>query len=176
MRLGRVACRELIADARHGTALLGLVQLVALGREHEHGPRRGHEHVEDREVERLQAVARIGEVGLVGFGGGALVLGYGALALAPSLSLATAALVVLGIGFYALHTTVQTHATQMAPGARGAALALFASFLFLGQAAGVWLAGRLADAAGLPAMFAVAAGSVLVLTLLLRRALVRHRA
>lgn len=123
-----------------------------------------------------RAVAGIGEVGLVGFGGGALVLGYGALALAPSLFLATAALVVLGVGFYALHTTVQTHATQMAPGARGGALALFAGFLFLGQAAGVWMAGRLADAAGLPAMFAVAAGAVLALTLLLRRALVRHRA
>ncbi|MBL8345664.1 MAG: MFS transporter [Rubrivivax sp.] len=42
-----------------------------------------------------------------------------------------------GAGFYMLHTTLQTQATQMAPAQRGNAVALFACVLFLGQSAGV---------------------------------------
>ncbi|HWP88238.1 MAG TPA: MFS transporter, partial [Burkholderiales bacterium] len=40
-----------------------------------------------------------------------------------------------------LHNTLQTNATQMAPRRRGAAVALFASSLFMGQAVGVAIAG-----------------------------------
>jgi predicted MFS family arabinose efflux permease len=55
------------------------------------------------------------------------------------------------------HTTVQIHITQVAPEDRGSAVALFATFLFLGQASGVWLAGRVLDAAGGTPVFLCAA-------------------
>jgi predicted MFS family arabinose efflux permease len=53
-----------------------------------------------------------------------------------------------GFGFYMLHNTLQTNATQMAPQRRGAAMALFASCLYLGQSVGVALAGGAAQAWG----------------------------
>ncbi len=58
---------------------------------------------------------------------------------------------VLGLGMYMLHATLQTNATQMAPEARGLAVSTFANALFLGQASGVWLAGRRRRPRRLPA-------------------------
>jgi predicted MFS family arabinose efflux permease len=43
---------------------------------------------------------------------------------------------VTGIGFYMIHNSLQTQATELAPDARGAAVALHAFFFFLGQACG----------------------------------------
>ena len=104
-----------------------------------------------------RAVRRLGERGLVAAGGAALTLGYFGLALAPSTLVATLAIAALGAGFYMMHTTVQIHVTQVAPEERGSAVALFATFLFLGQATGVWLAARVVDAAGMRPVFIFAA-------------------
>ncbi|HTQ77626.1 MAG TPA: hypothetical protein VMI15_06350 [Burkholderiales bacterium] len=105
---------------------------------------------------------RIGERGLVLAGGACLGLGYLGLALAPGAGLAALSVAVLGMGLYMPHNTLQVHATQMAPEARGAAVALFAFCLFTGQSAGVWLGARVVDAAGtLPVFGAAAAGSPL---------------
>ena len=71
--------------------------------------------------------------------------------------LGTIAIALVGAGFYMLHTTVQIHVTQVAPEERGSAVALFATFLFLGQASGVWLAARIVDVAGAPPVFLCAA-------------------
>jgi len=49
---------------------------------------------------------------------------------------------------YMLHNCLQTEATELAPTARGSAVALFASGLFLGQGAGPLLFGPLAHVAG----------------------------
>jgi predicted MFS family arabinose efflux permease len=46
------------------------------------------------------------------------------------------------------HNTLQTNATQMSPARRGAAVALFASFFFIGQSIGVALAGLVAERFG----------------------------
>ena len=67
-----------------------------------------------------------------------------------------------------LHTTVQIHVTQVAPEERGSAVALFATFLFLGQASGVWLAARVVDAAGMAPVFMAAAAGLAVLAVLFR--------
>ena len=115
-----------------------------------------------------RAVRRLGERGLVTLGGVALFLGYATLAFAPSVALATAAITAVGAGFYMLHTTVQMHVTQVAPEERGSAVALFATFLFLGQASGVWLAARVVDAAGVAPVFACAALGLGVLAVLFR--------
>jgi predicted MFS family arabinose efflux permease len=65
------------------------------------------------------------------------------------------------MGFYMLHNTLQINATQMAPQRRGAAVAAFASCFFLGQAAGVALAGLAADHLGVPGAIGLGALGVL---------------
>lgn len=44
--------------------------------------------------------------------------------------------VVLGLAFYMLHGVIQIYASELAPAARGSAMALHSFFYFLGQAAG----------------------------------------
>ena len=43
---------------------------------------------------------------------------------------------LLGFGFYMLHAVIQIYASELAPAARGSAMALHSFFYFLGQAAG----------------------------------------
>jgi predicted MFS family arabinose efflux permease len=66
---------------------------------------------------------------------------------------------VFGLGFYMMHNTLQTNATQMAPERRGAAVAAFASCYFFGQAVGIGFTGYLlekVDPAQLSVWFATA--------------------
>jgi len=120
-------------------------------------------------------VPRLGERGLV-LGGGVLIgLGFLGLVLAPSPGWAFPCIVGLGTGIYMLHNTLQVHATQMAPEARGGALALFACSLFTGQSAGVWLASHVVDAAGARPVFVVAALGLFALALDFRRRLAKLR-
>ena len=104
-----------------------------------------------------RAVRRLGERGLATLGGAALFIGYLGLALSPFLTLTTLSIGAVGAGFYMLHTTVQTHVTQVAPEDRGSAVALFATFLFLGQASGVWFASHIVDGADMTPVFLAAA-------------------
>lgn len=53
-----------------------------------------------------------------------------------------AATVLLGLGFYMLHNTFQAQVTEVAPQARGSAVALHAFSFFCGQALGVVLMGQ----------------------------------
>jgi len=123
-----------------------------------------------------QVVPRLGERGLVLGGGVFIGAGFVVLALAPAALWAIPCVVALGLGVYMLHNTLQVHATQMAPEARGGALALFACSLFTGQSAGVWLASHAVDAAGARPVFLVAALGLFVLALDFRRRLARLRA
>ncbi len=43
---------------------------------------------------------------------------------------------ILGLAFYMLHGVIQIYASELAPAARGSAMALHSFFYFLGQAAG----------------------------------------
>jgi len=61
-----------------------------------------------------------------------------------------------GYGFFMLHNTLQTRATEMYPVARGTAIAVFAMALFWGQAIGVWAFGRAIVWTGYEAAFVVA--------------------
>jgi predicted MFS family arabinose efflux permease len=73
------------------------------------------------------------------------------------------AMLVLGLGFVALHTTLQPRGTELNPAARGKAFSLFAFFLFAGGASGAALLGRLMDARLAETLLAVcAAGNALV--------------
>jgi predicted MFS family arabinose efflux permease len=115
-----------------------------------------------------RAVRGLGERGLATLGGIALVLGYAGLAFSDFLLLSTLCIASVGAGFYMLHTTVQIHVTQVPAEERGSAVALFATFLFLGQASGVWLAARVVDAAGMTPVFLAAAAGLALLAVLFR--------
>lgn len=106
-------------------------------------------------------------------GGLALSAGFAGLSLAGSVAWATVALLPVGWGFYAMHSTLQTEATQMLPEARGHAVATFAATFFCGQALGVLLAGYVFDRIGGPPIFAASACMLAVLGIRFARALAR---
>ena len=88
---------------------------------------------------------RLGEAGLATVGTMFLASGLALVAWTPAPAVAPWACLLGGLGFYMLHNTLQTNATQMAPQHRGAGMALFASMFFLGQSAGVAAAGFAAE-------------------------------
>jgi len=92
-------------------------------------------------VRRL--LARFGETGFVKIGGGLLLACFIALPLLPLWQATIPVFIVAGFGFYMFHNTLQTKATEMAPQARGTAIAVFAFALFMGQASGVAACGVL---------------------------------
>jgi predicted MFS family arabinose efflux permease len=92
-----------------------------------------------------------GQTGLASAGGIMLALAYFTLAFSSVWWLAPAAVLSIGLGFYMLHNTLQTNATQMTPEARGTAVAVFSSALYLGQMVGVALGSPVFDRyAGVP--------------------------
>jgi YNFM family putative membrane transporter len=121
-------------------------------------------------------LARLGETGLVRHGGLFLAVGLAGLASGGSWLLAIPESALLGLGYYMLHNTLQTNATQMAPANRGTAVSLFASCFFLGQAAGVSLASAMADSIGMPAVFVAAALGLIALAAAFAAALRRRPA
>jgi len=102
-------------------------------------------------------VRSIGEQGLAIGGGAVGMLGFLIIAGAPIWETAPLACGMLGFGYYMVHNTLQTNATQMLPDARGMAMAGFSSALFLGQSAGVALSALIVDRAGTVPVFALMA-------------------
>jgi predicted MFS family arabinose efflux permease len=107
-------------------------------------------------------VRRLAQPGMVAVGGGVLFLCFAIVAVAPAWAIVVPCIFALGLGYYMLHNTLQTHATEMAPHARGSAVAFFAFFFFLGQAGGVSALGLAAEAVGYRVVFA-ASGLALAL-------------
>jgi predicted MFS family arabinose efflux permease len=89
--------------------------------------------------------------------------GYAALALLRDWRLFAAATVLIGVSYYMLHSSLQTEATEIAPAARGSAVALFACGFFIGQALGPLLFGAVAHAFGFPAALAACFIGIVVL-------------
>ncbi len=90
-----------------------------------------------------------------------LLVFYVCLPLSPAWQLVGPLCVAGGFGFYMLHNTLQTKATEMYPHARGTAISAFALSLFCGQAFGVAAFGRLVAAFGYTRSF-VAIGLALL--------------
>ena len=120
-------------------------------------------------------VRTLGEIGLVIGGGIVVALAYLSLAALPFWQQAPVAIGALGFGYYMLHNTLQTHATQMLPEARGTAVAGFSSALFLGASAGVTAAAPFVDRYGAVPVFVAAAVLWPVLALWIWRQLTRRR-
>jgi predicted MFS family arabinose efflux permease len=90
----------------------------------------------------------LGQRGLIAAGGVLMAWSFIVLATAGHWLACACALTVLGFGFYLMHSTLQTLATELIPAARGTAFALFAFALFAGQALGVAAVGAIVDAEG----------------------------
>ncbi len=121
-------------------------------------------------------VTRLGQSGLAMVGAISLSAGYVVLALMPWVWLAPPAIAFIGLGFYMLHNTLQTNATQMAPESRGLAISLFAFCLFSGQSVGVALAAPVMDRYGARPIFLVASAVILIIGFWFSRGLARRSA
>jgi predicted MFS family arabinose efflux permease len=122
-----------------------------------------------------QLVNRFGQRGLAI--GGALLCGlaYVLLAIGADWWVAPIAVAMIGLGFYALHNTLQTNATQMTPEARGTAVAIFSAVLYFGQTAGVAVGALVFDRVGAAPLFLAAAVGLPALAWWFARELQRQR-
>jgi len=102
-------------------------------------------------------VRSFGQIGLASCGGLLLGAAYLVLAFASAWWIAPLCVIAIGLGFYMLHNTMQTNATQMSPEARGTAVSLFSAALYLGQSLGVLGGSVLVDRKGAPAIFMISA-------------------
>jgi predicted MFS family arabinose efflux permease len=118
-------------------------------------------------------IRRLGEAGMVLSGSVLVLAGFALMVALRDWPLAALANFLLGFGFFLVHNTLQTNATQMAPDARGSAVSLFAFCLFLGQAFGVATLGFVVDRAGYVPAFILCGGGMLVLGWLFGRTLPR---
>jgi YNFM family putative membrane transporter len=119
-------------------------------------------------------VRRFGEVGLALMGGFAIASACLMLIVAPSAIWAALACYLSGLGYYAMHNTLQTNATQMAPTVRGTAVSLFASSFFVGQSLGVSMAAFGIERFGTQTPFWLSAALLPLLSLVFAAALRRH--
>ena len=110
-------------------------------------------------------VQRLGETGLAFWGSINMFISLLAIALLPAWWWSIPACFVAGLGFYMLHNTLQTNATQMAPERRGAAVAAFAFCFFTGQSAGLALAGAATERFGTRGIIVAGAIGVLIVGL-----------
>ena len=95
---------------------------------------------------------------------------YALLSVLPLWWLHALAMAVCGIGYYMLHNSLQIEATELAPAARGSAVALFACGFFIGIGIGPPLFGVLVHAAGFTcALLGLALGLALLGQVVVRR-------
>jgi predicted MFS family arabinose efflux permease len=123
-------------------------------------------------VSRLLPV--LGEKGLM-IGGGLLIASQlVAIAFGPPWQVQLACFIVLGCGFYMIHGSLQTFASEISVEARSTAVGLHAFFFFLGQTAGPLVYGvGLAEFGKRPTLFVMAAIMLLLGTVCAQ--LLRHR-
>ncbi|QMU67066.1 MFS transporter [Streptacidiphilus sp. P02-A3a] len=107
---------------------------------------------------------RVPPHGLAAIGGGFVVVGYTAAAVAPAVWTYALLATLLGAGWAFLHSTLQTWATSVVPEARGTAVSCYVAALFVGSAIGAALGGGPADHARFGAIFGPAAAATVPLT------------
>lgn len=120
-------------------------------------------------------VNRLGQIGLVLVGGALVSIGFFTQVFQPVWWLSFGAMVLIGLGFYMVHNTLQTNATQMAPQARGTALAIFSSVLYFGITIGVAVSGLIVDHYSAVPVFLASAIGFPILAAVFAYGLVRRR-
>jgi MFS transporter, YNFM family, putative membrane transport protein len=108
-------------------------------------------------------VQALGQARLACLGAGITALALLAFGLVTDQLSAYLAIVAVGLGFYMMHNTLQTVATQVAPEARGAAVSLFATCFFIAQAFGVFVCGQILERAGAAVLFTSSSCIVVIL-------------
>jgi MFS transporter, YNFM family, putative membrane transport protein len=112
-------------------------------------------------------VRRLGEQRMMLIGGAIMAAAFILIGLSPPVWAFTLILAACGVGFYLMHGTLQTNATQIAPHARALGLSLFATCLFVGQALGVTSVGKAMMAIGFAPTIATAGALLAILGLAL---------
>lgn len=110
-------------------------------------------------------VRRLGLAGMAGSGAALAGLLFMTLAIAPGLPFAAVTFALAGFTFYMLHNTLQILATEIAPEARGSAMALFATAFFSGQALGAVATAHAAVWLGIERAVILAGAVMLVLAI-----------
>ena len=116
-----------------------------------------------------QVIPRLGERGLVIAGGLVGATGMALAAGAGTPLLYVPAEVLLGLGYFMLHSVLQARATELLPGARSTSTSGFAFMLFMGQALGALICARGIQAIGYRAVFAADSAGMLLLGVMLWR-------
>jgi YNFM family putative membrane transporter len=124
-------------------------------------------------VKRL--VGRIGELGILLLGGTLLGIGFVLIGIMPTWQWFMPLVVLLGMGYYTMHGTLQTRATELAPEARGTAISLFAFFFFMGQAIGPQLLGSIVKSNGYGRAFVTAGAGLFTVAVISRQLFARAR-
>ncbi|GGU06948.1 MFS transporter [Nocardioides albus] len=101
---------------------------------------------------------------LMAIGGIALTAGYAVAAMSVSVPTIIGIVVMLGITWAFLHTSLQTWATSIVPEARGTVVACFAASLFIGSSIAAVIAGPAADHDQWHTLFIACAVTAAVLT------------
>jgi YNFM family putative membrane transporter len=121
-------------------------------------------------------VERLGQIGLVTGGGIMLAFAYATIAFAPHAYFAPFAITGIGLGYYMLHNTLQTNATQMTPEARATAVGIFSAALYFGQTLGVAINAPIFDRFSAVPVFLISGAGLLALGLWLAHVLRQRRA
>ncbi len=108
---------------------------------------------------------RLGQARMIVLGGATLAAGLLALGFMPVAWVGIGACLVLGLGFYMIHSSIQTRVTEVAPQARGTAVALHAFSFFLGQSLGPVLMGGMRAVLGPAGALVAAAAGMLALAI-----------
>lgn len=118
----------------------------------------------------------MGQDRMVLLGGCLCLTAYSGFAFAPAAWIFIGAGLVLGTGMFMIHNSIQTRVTEVAPHARGTAVAMHAFHFFLGQTAGPAVFGQLLRQAGTRPAFLCGGLCLLGLASMLGRRGLRRRA
>jgi len=101
---------------------------------------------------------------LITIGGAGAFVGYTLIAIDVSPVFVVLSVVLLGVAWVFMHSTLQTWATSLSAEARATAVSLFAGFMFFGNAVGTMIAGVALQDSGSRALFMSLAAIAFVLT------------
>jgi MFS transporter, DHA1 family, inner membrane transport protein len=119
-------------------------------------------------------ISALGQWNMMRAGGVMAGLSYLAIAVPMGPIGVASCFMVAGFGFYMLHNTLQTQATELAPRARGSTFALFSAAMFLGQGIGPVFAGMISKILGFNELFLLVGTLVAVLGIVAAQLLKRR--
>lgn len=117
-------------------------------------------------------VRRLGERKMIALGGAGVTATWLLAAVEPAIPFFLVGMLIGGLAYIMLHTTLQTRATEIAPAARATGISLFAFALFLGSSLGALVAALVIDAYGYTALMLGVAATSAVFTVVATPAIV----